>query len=69
MNGLVSAFFGAVDYKLVDGAVNGVADTVIQAGRRMRRVQTGRINAYVTGVAFGVVFLLFVVWFAGPVGR
>jgi NADH-quinone oxidoreductase subunit L len=65
----VAAFFGAVDYKLVDGAVNGVADTVIGAGRRVRRVQSGRINAYVMGVAFGVVFLLFVVWFVGPQGR
>jgi NADH-quinone oxidoreductase subunit L len=51
------------------GAVNGVADTVIGAGRRVRRVQSGRINAYVMGVAFGVVFLLFVVWFVGPQGR
>jgi NADH-quinone oxidoreductase subunit L len=65
----LAAFFGAVDYKLVDGTVNGVADTVIGAGRRIRRVQSGRINAYVMGVAFGVVFLLFVVWFAGPTGR
>ena len=65
----VAGLAGAIDFKLVDGAVNGVADTVIGAGRRMRKVQTGRINAYVMGVAFGVVVLLFVVWFAGPMGR
>jgi len=66
---MLASFFGAVDYKLVDGAVNGVADTVIGAGRRVRRIQSGRINAYVMGVAFGVVVLLFVVWFSGPMGR
>jgi len=66
---MAASFFGAVDAKIVDGTVNGVADTVIGAGRRVRRIQTGRINAYVMGVAFGVVVLLFVVWFVGPVGR
>jgi len=65
----LASLAGAIDFKLVDGAVNGVADTVINAGRRVRKVQTGRINAYVMGVAFGVVVLLFVVWFAGPMGR
>ena len=60
---------GAIDRVFVDGAVNGVADTVIAAGRRVRRIQTGRINTYVMGIAFGVVVLLFVVWFATPVGR
>jgi NADH-quinone oxidoreductase subunit L len=66
---MVAAVGGALDHRVVDGAVNGVADTVIAAGRRVRRVQTGRINAYVMGVAFGVVVLLFVVWFVGPTGR
>ena len=66
---MLAAFAGAVDFKMVDGAVNGVADTVIGAGRRVRRIQSGRINAYVMGVAFGVVVLLFVVWFVGPMGR
>jgi NADH-quinone oxidoreductase subunit L len=59
---------GAIDRVIVDGAVNGVADAIIAGGRRIRRVQTGRINTYVMGIAFGVVILLFIVWIVTPVG-
>ncbi|MDB4969196.1 MAG: proton-translocating NADH-quinone oxidoreductase, chain [Myxococcales bacterium] len=48
----------AIDHYLVDGAVNGVADLLLGAGRALRRVQTGRINNYVLGVAMGVVMLI-----------
>jgi NADH-quinone oxidoreductase subunit L len=65
---MLAAVGGAIDSAIVDGAVNGVADSIIGAGRRMRRVQTGRVNTYVMGVAFGVVVLLFVVWFVTPLG-
>jgi NADH-quinone oxidoreductase subunit L len=65
---LLSALGGAIDRVIVDGAVNGVADAIIAGGRRVRRVQTGRINSYVMGIAFGVVILLFIVWIVTPVG-
>jgi NADH-quinone oxidoreductase subunit L len=65
---IVASIGGWIDHLFVDGAVNGVADTIIGAGRRLRRVQTGRVNTYVMGIAFGVVILLFVVWIVTPMG-
>jgi NADH-quinone oxidoreductase subunit L len=64
---MAAAASGFVDRKIVDGLVNFVADSVIWGGGKVRRIQTGRINAYVLGVAFGVAVLLVVVWFASPV--
>ncbi|HEY1585126.1 MAG TPA: proton-conducting transporter membrane subunit, partial [Polyangia bacterium] len=49
---------GAIDAHLVDGAVNGVADALLGGGRALARVQTGRVNHYVLGVAVGVVLLI-----------
>jgi NADH-quinone oxidoreductase subunit L len=63
---VLASIHGAIDAYLVDGAVNGVADSVIGLGRRLRRVQSGRINGYVMGVTFGVVVLLFIVWSITP---
>jgi NADH-quinone oxidoreductase subunit L len=51
---------GAIDTYFVDGAVNGVADLVLAGGRRMRRVQTGRINNYVLAVVVGVILLVII---------
>jgi NADH-quinone oxidoreductase subunit L len=62
----LAALGGAIDRIFVDGAVNGVATVVLAVGRRTRRLQTGRVNSYVLGVAFGVVVLLFIVWVARP---
>ena len=64
----IAAVSGAIDRMFVDGAVNGVATVVLALGKRARRVQTGRLNTYVMGVAFGVVVLLFIVWFVTPAG-
>jgi NADH-quinone oxidoreductase subunit L len=49
---------GAIDHYFVDGAVNGVAFVFLEGGRRVRRVQTGRINNYVLGVVVGIVVLV-----------
>ncbi len=51
---------GAIDTYLVDGAVNGVAFLFLEGGRRVRKVQTGRINNYVLGVVVGVIILVIV---------
>jgi NADH-quinone oxidoreductase subunit L len=40
---------GGIDLFWVDGAVNGLAQTVIGFGRAARKVQTGRIQNYVYG--------------------
>ncbi|HEX8953999.1 MAG TPA: hypothetical protein VF945_19225, partial [Polyangia bacterium] len=49
---------GALDAHVVDGAVNGVAEALVGGGRALRRLQTGRVNHYVLGVAVGVVVLI-----------
>jgi len=45
------------DLKVIDGAVNGVADLVRDAGARLRRIQTGFVRNYALGVAAGTVAL------------
>ena len=51
---------GVIDKYGVDGAVNGVAKLVMAGGRRVRTMQTGRVNNYVFGIVAGVM-LLFIV--------
>jgi NADH-quinone oxidoreductase subunit L len=49
---------GLVDKYIVDGAVNGVAWLFLEGSRRVRRIQTGRINNYVLGVVVGIIILV-----------
>ena len=49
-----------VDRYCVDGVVNAISAWVVALGDRLRRMQTGRAQDYVYGVALGVV--AFVVW-------
>ena len=49
---------GAVDQHLVDGAINSVADGVIRAGNRLRRLQTGRIQTYLYAAVAGALVLI-----------
>ncbi|RLB53677.1 MAG: NADH-quinone oxidoreductase subunit L [Deltaproteobacteria bacterium] len=49
---------GAIDTYLVDGAVNLVADSIRAAGARLRRIQTGRLPAYLGGLLLGGVVLV-----------
>jgi NADH:ubiquinone oxidoreductase subunit 5 (subunit L)/multisubunit Na+/H+ antiporter MnhA subunit len=51
---------GGVDLFGVDGAVNGLAQTVIGFGRAARKVQTGRIQNYVYGFMGILLVLVFV---------
>jgi NADH-quinone oxidoreductase subunit L len=49
----------AFDKYVVDGAVNGLADLLMNSGRTLRRVQTGRIQAYLFGALGGaIVFVI-----------
>ena len=43
---MVSELNGLIDHYIVDGAVNGVAAVTSIVGGRVRRLQTGNINAY-----------------------
>jgi NADH-quinone oxidoreductase subunit L len=49
---------GAIDKYLVDGAVNFLADGVVQLGGRMRRLQTGRIQHYLYAAVLGVLVVI-----------
>ncbi len=47
-----------VDVKVIDGAVNGVGQTVTGASQLVRRLQTGSVRAYAASVFLGVVAIL-----------
>ncbi len=47
-----------VDVRGIDGAVNGVAETVGGLGNLLRRLQTGSVRAYAASLLAGVVLVL-----------
>jgi len=55
-----SRLIGWIDRYLVDGLVNFGSAWTLRAGDLLRRIQSGRAQDYVYGVAFGV--LLLFVW-------
>ncbi|MBM4396517.1 MAG: NADH-quinone oxidoreductase subunit L [Deltaproteobacteria bacterium] len=57
---LVAWINGAIDKVFVDGAVNGMADATLAIGRRVRRVETGQVQAYVVGIMGGLSVLVVV---------
>jgi NADH-quinone oxidoreductase subunit L len=61
-----SDYTGWVDNTYIDGAVNGTAGAVAEAGRRTGRLQTGRLRAYLTATVAGAVglLLLYNIWAA-----
>jgi len=46
------------DQKVIDGAVNGVARLMAEIGQRVRRVQTGVVQAYAMAIVLGVALVL-----------
>ena len=56
----VSWVSGTIDKYLVDGAVNGVASVLQGAGEGFRRLQTGRIQTYLTYTAGSVLVLILI---------
>jgi len=52
---------GWIDRYLVDGVLNVMSAWTVTAGDRLRRMQSGRVQDYVYGVAIGVLAL--VLWF------
>jgi NADH-quinone oxidoreductase subunit L len=47
-----------IDVKVIDGAVNGVADAVRGGSEILRRLQTGSVRAYAASLFLGVVMVL-----------
>jgi len=65
---LINGFFAGLqqfDNRGVDGAVNGVADGTIAAGRAIRRAQTGQLQLYGVAMAIGVVAIILCVYLVG----
>ena len=55
----VSAFFWKViDSQLIDGAVNGVGELVRWSGDRIRRLQTGNVQAYALAMLLGAICVI-----------
>jgi NADH-quinone oxidoreductase subunit L len=47
-----------VDVRIIDGAVNGVGETVAGSSQVLRRIQTGSVRAYAASLFLGVVLIL-----------
>jgi NADH-quinone oxidoreductase subunit L len=58
-----SRTIGWLDRYIVDGVVNVMSAWTVMGGGRLRRMQTGRVQDYVFGVAVGVIALL--LWLGG----
>jgi NADH-quinone oxidoreductase subunit L len=52
------ALWKVVDVRVIDGAVNGVAETVGGGSEVLRRVQTGSVRTYAASLLLGVVLML-----------
>jgi NADH-quinone oxidoreductase subunit L len=61
----ISWVIGVIDNHIVDGAVNFVANGILGAGQKLRRLQTGRIQNYVYGILGGVAALAILQYFLG----
>jgi NADH-quinone oxidoreductase subunit L len=53
-----SALWKVIDVRVIDGAVNGVGESVAGLGELLRRMQTGSVRAYAASVLLGVVAIL-----------
>jgi NADH-quinone oxidoreductase subunit L len=57
IGGRIATFLWWFDRNVVDGSVNDLARTTIGAGRRLQRVQTGRVQNYALGIALGLIVM------------
>ena len=57
IGGRVAASLWWFDRAIVDGTVNGIGALTADAGRGLRRVQTGRVQNYALGIAIGLIVM------------
>jgi NADH:ubiquinone oxidoreductase subunit 5 (subunit L)/multisubunit Na+/H+ antiporter MnhA subunit len=57
IGGRVAAFLWWFDRVVVDGTVNSIGNVTVGAGRELRQVQTGRVQNYALGIAFGLIVM------------
>jgi len=64
LNGLFAGF-QSFDNKIIDGAVNGVANSTIATGKAVRQAQTGQLQLYGMFIGIGVLAIILVIYFFG----
>ena len=57
IGGRVASAMWWFDREVVDGTVNAVGGTTVEAGRGLRQVQTGRVQNYALGIAIGLIVM------------
>ena len=57
LGGRVANLLWWFDRVVIDGSVNGLGTTVSDAGRGLRRIQTGRVQNYALGIALGLLVM------------
>jgi NADH:ubiquinone oxidoreductase subunit 5 (subunit L)/multisubunit Na+/H+ antiporter MnhA subunit len=57
IGGAIAAFLWWFDRVVIDGTVNGIGSLTTDAGRGLRRVQTGRVQNYALGIAVGLIVM------------
>ncbi len=57
IGGRVAGAIWWFDRTVVDGTVNGVGGLTVDAGRGLRRVQTGHVQNYALGIAIGLIVM------------
>jgi NADH-quinone oxidoreductase subunit L len=57
IGGRIAAFLWWFDRVVVDGTVNAIGGVTVGAGRELRQVQTGHVQNYALGIAFGLIVM------------
>ncbi len=57
IGGKVAAACWWFDREVIDGTVNAIGTTTIDAGRGLRQIQTGRVQNYALGIAIGLIVM------------
>ncbi|NOZ76196.1 MAG: Na(+)/H(+) antiporter subunit D [Euryarchaeota archaeon] len=55
-----TTLWAALDLKIIDGIINGIAGITIWSGGKLRKVQTGDVQSYATIAIVGVTILLII---------
>ena len=61
--GIFTAFkvIDVFDTKVVDGAVNGIGDVSMFFGEKLKKIQTGFVQSYVTAILLGIILLILII--------
>jgi NADH-quinone oxidoreductase subunit L len=64
LNGLFASF-QIFDNKVIDGTVNGIANSAVATGKAVRQAQTGQLQFYGMFIGIGVLAIILVIYFFG----